>query len=38
MSGAPICNGTTKLPKAAKASGTIAMNTMMVPGMAPKEL
>ena len=38
MSGAPICKGVTKLPKAPKASGTMARNTMIVPCMAPKEL
>ena len=38
MSGAPICSGTTKLPKAAKAIGTIAKKTMMVPCIAPKAL
>ena len=38
MSGAPIISGTTKLPKAANASGTMPRNTMMVPCIAPKEL
>ena len=38
MSGAPICNGMTKLENATKASGTTARNTMMVPCIAPKEL
>ena len=38
MSGAPICSGTTKLPKAAKAIGTMPKNTMIVPCIAPKAL
>ena len=38
MSGAPICSGTTKFPKAAKAIGTMPKNTMIVPCMAPKVL
>ena len=38
MSGAPICSGTTKLPNAANATGTMPKNTMIVPCIAPKEL
>ena len=38
MSGAPICKGTTKFPKAANAIGTIARKTMIVPCIAPNEL
>ena len=38
ISGAPICSGTTKLPKAAKASGTTPAKIMIVPCMAPREL
>ena len=38
MSGAPICSGTTKLPKAAKATGTTPRKIMIVPCMAPSEL
>ena len=38
MSGAPICSGTTKLPKAAKATGTMPRKIMIVPCMAPSEL
>jgi len=34
MSGAPICSGTTKLPNAANASGTIPRKTMIVPCIA----
>ena len=35
MSGAPIWSGTTKLPNAPTASGTIPMKTMIVPCIAP---
>ena len=38
MSGAPIWSGTTKLPNAANATGTIAKKTMIVPCIAPKAL
>ena len=38
MSGAPIWSGTTKFPNAAKATGTMPKNTMIVPCIAPKEL
>ena len=38
MSGAPIWSGTTKLPKAAKAIGTIPRKIMIVPCIAPNEL
>ena len=38
MSGAPICSGTTKFPKAANASGTTPRKTMIVPCIAPNEL
>jgi len=38
MSGAPICSGTTKLPNAAKASGTTPAKIMIVPCIAPNEL
>jgi hypothetical protein len=38
MSGAPICRGTTKLPNAAKATGTMPIKIMIVPCMAPNEL
>ena len=38
MSGAPICSGTTKLPNAAKATGTMPKKTMIVPCIAPREL
>ena len=38
MSTAPIWSGTTKLPKAANTSATIARNTMIVPCIAPKAL
>ena len=38
MSGAPICSGTTKFPKAANATGTTPRKIMIVPCMAPSEL
>ena len=38
MSGAPICSGTTKFPKAANASGTTPAKIMIVPCIAPSEL
>ena len=38
MSGAPIWSGTTKLPNAAKASGTTPAKIMIVPCIAPNEL
>ena len=38
MSGAPICSGMTKLPKAATPSGTTPRKIMIVPCMAPSWL
>ena len=38
MSMVPIWSGMTKLPKAAKPSGTMPKNTMTVPCMAPSML
>ena len=38
MSMVPIWRGMTKLPKAAKPSGTMPKNTMTVPCMAPSIL
>src|SRR5213595_2993833 len=38
MSCAPICSCTTKLPNAAKASGTTPAKIMIVPCIAPNEL
>src|SRR5438045_3486942 len=38
MSGAPICSGTTKFPKAANATGTTPRKIMIVPCIAPREL
>ena len=38
MSGAPICSGTTKFPKAANATGTTPAKIMIVPCIAPNEL
>ena len=38
MSMVPIWSGMTKLPKAAKPSGTIPKNTIIVPCMAPSML